>query len=390
MDLHLTPQEQAFRDEFRAWLSDNMPEPCKGNRSEAPTEYWNYLRSWQQTLFDGGWAGVSWPQAYGGRGSSPIEQSIYLAELARAEAPDRVGVIGEGLTGPTIFAVGTEQQKERFLKCILSGEHIWCQGFSEPNAGSDVASLATKAVLDGDDYVVNGQKTWTSFAQIADWCLLLVRTDFDAPKHKGITCLLVDMKSEGITVKPLRQMSGDSGFNEVFFSDVRVPAANQLGELNKGWRVAITALMNERTNLGSGLYVSFKLALDSLIGRARTMKRDGRTLAEDPINRQKIAQTYLELEIFRLNTDRALSRVNKDEVPGPEGSILKLYWSEFNQRLAKMAMEVLGDIAQLKDFDDGTWTYRYLRSRGNTIEAGTSEIQRNILAERVLGLPKSY
>jgi len=238
--------------------------------------------------------------------------------------------------------------------------------------------------------VVNGQKVWTSFAQAADWCLLLVRTDQDAPKHKGISALLVDMKSEGILVRPLRQMSGDSGFNEIFLTNVRVPAINILGELNDGWRITITAFMNERANLGSGLYVTFKTALDELIERAKELKCCGRRLAEDPVRRQKIAQAYLELEIFKLNSNRALSRLTNNETPGPEGSILKLYWSEMHQRLAQTAMEVLGDMAQLNGFDNGSWVYRYLRSRGNTIEAGTSEIQRNILAQRVLGLPRSY
>jgi alkylation response protein AidB-like acyl-CoA dehydrogenase len=391
MDLDLTPEERSFRDSLRLWLSDNVPESWPRNdRSETSVDYWNHLRGWQKKLFDGGWAGVSWPSAYGGRGATPIQNSIFLAEIARANAPQSVGVIGEALVGPTIIAVGSEQQKERFLPTMLSGEHIWCQGFSEPNAGSDVASLSTKAIRNGDHFVVNGQKTWTSFAHVADWCLLLVRTERDAPKHKGITCLLVDMKSAGITVSPLRQMSGDSGFNEVFFSDVSVPVENQLGQLNRGWGVAITVLMNERANLGSAVYVEFRRALEALIENAKTLTRDGKRLADDPVNRQKIGQAIAELEVFRLNNDRALSRLNKGAVPGAEDSILKIFWSEYNQRFVQSAMEILGDVAQLDEFDNGVWSYRYLRSRGNTIEGGTSEIQRNIIAERVLGLPKSY
>lgn len=390
MDLRLTEEESAFREEFKAWLQANvLTEGDSGGRESDP-DYWNGLRAWQKNLFAGGWAGVSWPKEYGGRGATPIEESIYFGELAASKAPERVGVIGEGLVGPTIIAAGTEEQKARFLPRILDGSHIWCQGFSEPNSGSDVASLTTKAVLDGDHYVVNGQKIWTSFAQVADWCLLLVRTDFDAPKHKGISCLLVDMKSEGVMVRPLRQMSGDSGFNEVFFTNVKVPASHLLGKLNEGWRITITALMNERANLGSGLYMMFKASWDELVERARELTQNGVPLLEDPINRQKIAQAYLELEIFRLNSNRALSQITNNSVPGPEGSILKLYWSEMNQRLVRTAMEVLGDRAQLQSFDQGKWIYRYLRSRGNTIEAGTSEIQRNILAERVLGLSRSY
>ena len=390
MDLRLTPGECEFRDQFRAWLSENLPEEPKLEGQESDPDYWEGLRGWQRKLSEGGWAGVSWPKAYGGRGATPIEESIYLGELAASKAPERVGVIGEGLVGPTIIAAGTEEQKSTFLPRILDGSHIWCQGFSEPNSGSDVASLSTKAVLEGDEYVVNGQKIWTSFAQIADWCLLLVRTDFDAPKHRGISCLLVDMKSEGVSVRPLRQMSGDSGFNEVFFTNVRVPVRYLLGELNEGWKITITALMNERANLGSGLYMMFKATFDELVLRAKELTRDGVSLAEDPINRQKIAQSFLELELFRVNSNRALSQISQNATPGPEGSILKLYWSEMNQRLVKTAMEVLGDEAQMESFDHGKWIYRYLRSRGNTIEAGTGEIQRNIIAQRVLGLARSY
>ncbi len=391
MDLNLTLEEQEFRDSLRSWLAEHVPEPWpEDDRDETSLQYWNYLRAWQKKLFDGGWAGVSWPSEYGGRGATPIQSSIFLAEIARAGAPQSVGIIGESLVGPTIIAVGNNEQKERFLPGILSGECIWCQGFSEPNAGSDVASLVTRAVRDGDDFIVNGQKTWTSFANLADWCLLLVRTDTEAPKHKGITCLLVDMKSEGVSVSPLRQMSGNSGFNEVFFSDVRVPVENQLGELNRGWGVAITVLMNERANLGSSLYVELQLSLEALIASVKKLTRDGQRLADDPLNRQKIAQAITELEIYRLSNDRSLSRLNKNAIPGSEDSILKLLWSEYSQRFAQSAMEILGDSVQLNDFDNGTWIYRYLRSRGSTIEGGTSEIQRNIIAERVLGLPKSY
>ena len=391
MDLNLTAEEIAFRDELRTWLADNVPEPWPREKiSEDPGPYWDYLRGWQRRLFDGGWAGVSWPKAFGGRGASPIQTSIYLAEIARARTPQQVGVIGEALVGPTIMAAGNEAQKERFLRRILTGEDVWCQGYSEPNSGSDLASLSTRAVRDGDCYVVNGQKIWTSAAHVADWCLLLVRTDPTAPKHKGITCLLVDMKSEGVSTKPLRQMSGDSGFNEVFFTDVRVPLENQLGELNNGWKVGLTALMNERANLGISMYVAFEETMRQLIDHCKTRKRRGLLLAEDPVVRQKIGRAEVELEIFRLNTDRALSRANAGETPGPEGSILKLYWSEMNQRLSQTALEILGDEAQLDSFDDGQWAYRFLRSRGNTIEGGTSEIQRSIIAERVLGLPKSY
>src|SRR5215210_3697179 len=346
MDLNLTPSEKEFRDEFRAWLGENVPEEWAGGGtgSEDRAEYIEYLRAWQRRLYDGGWAGISWPKEFGGRGATLVEQAIFQEELARAGAPQLIGTIGLSLVGPTIIALGTEEQKARYLPKILSGEEIWCQGFSEPNAGSDVAALGTKAVRDGEEFVVNGQKIWTSFAQMADWCLLLVRTG----------------------------------------------ASQVLGEVNKGWTTAITALMNERANLGSGIQVVFKRQLEALISRSKTIERDGRPASEDPLARQKLAQAYLELEILRLNTNRALTSLSKSGVPGAEGSIQKLYWSEMNQRTQQAAQEILGPYGQLKDFDKGTWEYAYLRTRGNTIEAGTSEIQRNIIAERVLGLPKSY
>jgi len=393
MDLNLTRNEQEFRNEFRAWLDTNVPAEWTGGGSTGSEDndaYIRYLHDWQRKLYEGGWAGISWPKEYGGRGATLMEQSIFQAELARANAPQLIGTIGLSLVGPTIIAMGTEEQKSGYLSKILSGEEIWCQGFSEPNAGSDLAAVGTKAARDGDDFIVNGQKIWTSFAQMADWCLLLVRTDSDAPKHKGITCLLTDMHSEGISVRPLRQMSGDSGFNEVFFSNVRVPAAQILGEVNKGWTTGIAALMNERANLGAGIQVVFKRNLEALIERSRTIERNGRPASEDPLVRQKLAQAYLELEILRLNIDRSLTSLSKTGIPGPEGSTQKLYWSEMNQRTQQAAQEILGPYGQLKDFDNGMWEYAYLRTRGNTIEAGTSEIQRNIIAERVLGLPKSY
>jgi alkylation response protein AidB-like acyl-CoA dehydrogenase len=391
MDLNLTQAEQQFRDDARAWLEANVPHPFSGTQSEEDRgEYFDYLRAWQRKVFEGGWAGLSWPTEFGGRGAALIEQAIFQEEWARAEAPPLINVLGLSLIGPTIIAVGTDEQKRRYLPKILSAEEIWCQGFSEPNAGSDVAALGTKAVRDGEDFIINGQKIWTSLAHLADWCLLLVRTDASAAKHKGITALLVNMRSEGVTVRPLKQITGESGFNEVFFSNVRVPVTNVLGEINKGWHTAIATLMNERAHLGTGTYVQFKKNLDLLIDRARVTNRSGRPASADPLIRQKLAQSYLELEVFRLTNLRALSKMANSKVPGPEGSILKIYWSEMNQRIQQIAMETLGPFGQLKELDEGRWVFNYLRSRGNTIEAGTSEIQRNIVAERVLGLPKSY
>lgn len=392
MDLALNPSELKFRDDLRAWLKVNLP--AKTSRavrtSESTSAYYQYLKDWQRKLYDAGYAGIAWPKEFGGRGATFIEQAIFQEELALADAPEIWGTIGLSLVGPTIMTVGTEAQKKRYLPGMLSGDEIWCQGFSEPNAGSDLASLETKAVLDGDHFVINGQKIWTSYAHIANFCMLVVRTDTAAPKHKGITCLLVDMKAPGISVRPLKMMSGDSAFNEMFFSNARVPVDCILGKVNEGWNVAITALSNERANLGIGLYVAFKRNLDALVEQARNLQRHGKPVIEDPVIRQKLAQAFVELEVFRLNTTRALSNLAKRGVPGPEGSIQKLYWSELNQRNAQIAMEVLGPYAQLADFDAGRWVYNYLRCRGNTIEAGTSEVQRNIIAQRVLGLPRSY
>ena len=394
MDLNLTPEQQQFRDELRAWLAANVPPPFAGSTNEEEKgEHFEYLRRWQRKVYDAGWAGLSWPKEYGGRDAALIEQAILTEEWARADAPPLINGLGLSLIGPTIITVGTLEQKQRFLPKILSCEEIWCQGFSEPNAGSDVASLATKATRDPNpdaDFIVNGQKIWTSLAHVADWCLLLVRTDPNVPKHKGITALLVDMHSPGVEVRPLKQMNGDSSFNEVFFDNVRVPVANVLGEINKGWSTAITTLMNERAHLGTGIYVSFKRNFDQLIAHARQMKRNGKPTSQDPVIRQKLAQAFMELEIFRLTNTRALSKMNNQHVPGPEGSILKIQWSEYNQRFQQTAMETLGPVAQLHGFDNGKWVYDFLRTRANTIEAGTSEIQRNIIAERVLGLPKSY
>ena len=390
MNLTLSPSEKAFRDEFRAWLQANVPAPYQGPADVEVPEYVEYLRGWQRKLFDGGWSGATWPKAYGGRGATVIEQAILVEEMARANAPDIIGFVGIALIGPSIITHGTEEHKEAYLEPMLSGEKIWCQGFSEPNAGSDVASLATRAVLDGDHYVVNGQKTWTSFGHCSDYCFLLVRTDTEAPKHKGITCLLVDMASEGVSVRPLRMMSGDSGFSEIFFTDVRVPVGQVLGELNGGWRVAITALMNERANLGALAQVSLARYLDGLIAAARKIPHPGGCAADDPLVRQKIAQAHLELEVFRMTASRALSRFAKSGMPGPEGSFLKMFWTETYQRMAQSAMEIAGPYGQLSEGEMGDLSYGYLRSRGSTIEAGTSEILRNIIGERVLGLPKSY
>lgn len=385
MDLTPSPEEEAFRKKARAWLEANLPEPFDGEHTIEDPGYVPYLRAWQRKLAEGGWLGITWAKEFGGQGLGPVEQSIVNEELAASSAPQIIGLVGVALIGPTIAMLGTTEQKERYLSKILLGEEVWAQGFSEPNAGSDLGSLACRAVRDGDEFIVNGQKTWTSYAQASDWIFLLVRTDKDAPKYKGITCLLVDMKTEGISVRPLRMMSGDAAFNEVFFSDVRVPVENVLGEINGGWKVAITALMHERANIGGGATVQLAQFLEKVIETARQ-----RGVAGDPVIRQKLAQSILELDVYRMTSARAQSAVGKGQAPGPEGSILKLFWSNFNQSLVQTALEIAGPYGQQTAGEYETLTYHYLRSRGNSIEAGTSEVLKNTIANRVLGMPKSY
>jgi alkylation response protein AidB-like acyl-CoA dehydrogenase len=394
MDFRDTPDEAAFRKEVRDWLEANLDrEQIQAQLSVGPQdERVDHLRVWQGRLHEGGWAGVSWPKEYGGRGSSLIEQAIFYQEMARAKAPAPINVIGLGMAGPTIIVHGREDQKQRYLSKILSAEEIWCQGFSEPGAGSDLASLRSSAVADGDHFVINGQKVWTTLAHVAKWCIFLARTDPDAPKHKGITYFLVDMESPGIEVRPLRQMTGTAEFNEMFFTDVRVPRENILGDLNDGWRVAMTTLMNERGTLGFALSVQARIALDELIQKAKTLKRNGKPAIEDPVIRQRIAQLHVEIEAIRLSGYRALSTVIKTGVPGPEGSLGKLLWSESMKRLTDLAVELYGPAGLTTEWkndpDLKRWQFAHLRARGNTIEAGTSEILRNIIAERVLGLPR--
>jgi alkylation response protein AidB-like acyl-CoA dehydrogenase len=397
MDLNPTPAEQIFRDEFRAWLDSNIPESWdpSGHHDEDSRQRFEFLRAWQKKMYEAGWVGIHWPREYGGRGASLIEQTIFIEEMARAAAPPLINLLGISLLGPTLIAYGTDAQKKRFLAKILAGDEIWCQGYSEPNAGSDLAALRSEAVLEGDHFIVNGQKTWTSLGHFADYCFAVVRTNPDVPKHKGLTYMLIDMHSPGITIRPLKQMTGDSEFNEVSFQNVSVPVENVVGEVNGGWQIAIATLMFERGTLGASLQITFKRQIERLIELSRKISRNGRPASEDPIIRQRLAQICTEIEIFRLNQLRTTTRMAKTGVPGPEGSIQKIFWSEMNQRMQQVAMEMLGPWGQLtkeSDYaiDHGQWAHAYLRSRGNTIEAGTSEIQRNIIGHFVLGLPKSY
>jgi alkylation response protein AidB-like acyl-CoA dehydrogenase len=376
MDLTLSPQEEAFRDELREWLEANNP----GEEPEGDEAAFEFRKAWQRKLADAGWAGLSWPEEYGGRGATLIEQAIFNEEIVRAKAPQVANVLGLVMGGPVVIAHGSEEQKQRYLKPILTAEEIWCQGFSEPESGSDLASLKTKAVKDGDEWVVTGQKVWTTFAHEAKWCMLVARTDFDAPKHKGLTYFLMDMEQDAVQVRPLRQITGEAEFNELFIEEARIPDENVVGGEGNGWMVALTTLMHERAGLAFGLQVQLKIALGELMELARD-----KGLEDDPITRQRIAQLYIESESIRLNASRGLTQIMKTGIPGPEGSLTKWQWSDTNQALTETAMDILGPEAPILRED---WTYRFLRARANSIEGGTTEILKNIVAERVLGLPR--
>ena len=397
MELTPTPEQRSFRDEVRAWLRQNMPREWTARlaaSSDVPrAEAYDLLRDWQRRLHAAGFIGLTWPREYGGRGLTFMEEMILAEEMALAKAPPVLNILGIGMAGPTIIAYGTEEQKKRYLPKILSADEIWCQGYSEPNAGSDLASLQTRAVRDGRDYVVDGQKVWTSLAHTADWMMLLARTDPDAPRHKGITYFLLDMHLPGVTVKPLRQITGDAEFNEVFFDGVRVHDSQVLGGVNNGWAVGMTTLMYERLALGFGLQMRLRIALDGLIEMARRAEKAGHAVTKDPVLRQKIAQLWIDTECLKYTGARAITRLLKGEMPGPEASTGKMGWVETHQRLQELAMEVRGPYAQLvkgSDWavEDGLWQHAFLRSRANSIEGGTTEIQKNIIGERVLGLPK--
>jgi alkylation response protein AidB-like acyl-CoA dehydrogenase len=313
--------------------------------------------------------------------------------MSRAEAPQPVNRGGISMLGPTLMSHGTPAQQARHLGKILNADELWCQGFSEPNAGSDLANLQTRAVLDGDAYVLNGQKVWTSMAHVADWGFFLVRTDPSAPKHKGITFLLVDMKTPGITIRPLRQITGEAEFNEVFLENVRVPAANVVGKVNEGWGVAITTLAHERDVLTMIRHISLRTALERLVALSRRTMKHGRPASKDPVLRQKIAGLQVAERCLQLNGYRSLTKILQGGHPGPEGSTSKLFWSQVDQELADVASEMLGPYSQIAEPsplapDHGQWEFYALLARGSGIRAGTSEILRNILGERVLGLPK--
>src|SRR5579884_1729232 len=394
MDFNFSAEDEAFRREFRAWLDANLPESERIEPLdlvfEESEESWPRRVAWHRKLYQGGWVGISWPRAYGGREATVLQQIIYEQELQRANAPALISV-GTLMAGPTLIRWGTEEQKRRYIPKILSGEEVWCQGYSEPNSGSDLGSLQTRAIEEGDYFVVNGSKVWTSDAHHADMCILLVRTDPNAPKHKGISYILVDMHSPGVTVRPLVQMTGASGFNQIFFEDVKVPRQNLIGEKNRGWEVAITTLMFERSGVGENRDLA--ASARELAALAKATQLDGRPAWENAGVRQRIAQFAAEAAALKHTVARQLTRRLRGEQPGPEGSITKLFASELNLRMNNFAMELLGPYAQLTyqapySVDEGKWSVRMLGSRALTIAGGTSEIMRNIIGDRMLRLPR--
>jgi alkylation response protein AidB-like acyl-CoA dehydrogenase len=402
MDLRDRPEDVRFRDEIRRFLEDNLVGEFAelGGRGGSGDETYGFdvrLR-WEKVLAEANWTCLGWPVEYGGRGASITEQVIFNEEYARAAAPGRVSILGEGLLGPTLIHYGTPAQKERFLPPIRQGTELWCQGYSEPDAGSDLANVKTKAVRDGDEWVVTGQKVWTSLAHQADWCFVVCRTDPDSTRHKGLSYLLVPMDQPGIEVRPITQLTRTSEFNEVFFDGARTAAQNVVGPVGDGWRVGLATLAFERGVALLGHQLSFRRELDRLLAVAVDNDNDndndnGRVT--DPVLRQRLAQAHIELTIMRYNTLRSLSGVDGPVAP-PEASIAKLYWGSWHQDMTDLAMDTLGPAATVLDGDQLPENHGYglndfqrsfLFARSETIYGGSNEIQRNIIGERVLGLP---
>jgi len=397
MDFRFTPEQETFREEFVSWLNKNLPDgwnPSLYRNYDSQEEWGRAYSDFQRRLFDGGYTAMDYPKEYGGQGKSLMEEVI-VSQTLFSTCPELryPGVVTHGMAVPTIFICGNEEQKREFLPKILDGTHIWCQGFSEPDAGSDMANVSTQAVRENNHYIINGQKVWTSFAHLADYCILLVRTDPTVARHKGLSYFLLDMKLPGVEVRPMTQITGEAEYNELFFDDVRVPEEMRVGEEGQGWQIAITTLMFERVLGDAIMGAAYETNIQKMIELASQTKRSGRPVIHDPIFRQQVAQAYIEVMVLKYHGLRSLSNQLKTKIPGPEGSIGKLLWSEPNQRITEAAIGMQGPNSQIMGgspwtIQDGYWQYSFLRSKGNTIEAGSSEILRNIIGERVLGLPK--
>ena len=394
MDFKYSEEDEAFRREFRGWLEANMPRDWRddGELSDPDTKTeFERRRAWHRKLYDAGWMCIHWPREFGGRGATLMQQFIYNQELDRAKAPPTVNFQGIARVGPTLMQWGTPEQKARFIPKIPSAEEIWCQGLSEPNHGSDLAAVETRAVDNGDHFVVNGAKVWTSNAHHANFSTLLCRSDSTAPKHRGLSYLLVDLKSPGVTIRPLVQITGESGFNQVFFEDVVVPKSNLVGQKNQGWMVAITNMMFERTIHGGR--TDMMVEVRQIADLAKQVQRNGHPACDDGYVRERIAAFACEAEGLKYTSLRQLTRQLRGLPPGPEGSVMKLGTTDLNLRIQKFAMELLGPYSQFEyrapgALDRGKWSHRMLAARRGTIAAGTNEIQHNIIGERVLGLPK--
>jgi len=398
MDFALSPQEEAFRKEVRDWLEENMNElPEWWNNPDVlrpevdSEEYHQFSIWWHRKLYDAGFIGITWPKEYGGRGRTIMEQVVFYEEIAKHRAPGPTNVHGMGWVVPATLAFGTEEQKKRFIPKILTCDEIWCTLYSEPEAGSDMANVQTRAVEDGDDFVINGQKVWTSGGHYSDWAVLLAKTDPDAPKHRGLSYLLVDMHSPGVTVRPLVNITGSHEFNETFFDDVRIPKHQILGEKNRGWYVAMGAMEFERS--GTAAAITRENTIKDLIKLAKETKHHGQSLSKDPAVRQKLAQFYIEASVSKYMDLRGLTHLLREGRPGSQGVLSQLFGVELNQRLQDFAMYLQGPYSQLMRgskyaIQHGRWQYSFLRSRGNSIETGTTEIKRNVIAQRVLGLPR--
>jgi alkylation response protein AidB-like acyl-CoA dehydrogenase len=386
MDFTYPPEAEAFRAEFRAWLDQHLTDDLRSSSTDMDPsgDRLERMHRWNRTLADAGYAAIAWPIAYGGRGAGTMEQVVFAEEMSRADAPGTLNPIGISNIAPAIMEFGTEAQKRHFLPRMLRGDDIWCQGFSEPDAGSDLASLRTAAVRDGDDYVVNGQKVWNTFGHLANWCELLVRTDPSAPKHKGISCLLMDMTLPGVEVRPLVTITDEHEFNEIFLTDVRVPVTSLLGVENEGWRTAMTTLAYERGGVAN-LHLGLRKKISRLLDLARaTPIGAGRMASEDPVLRQRLAAVYVEGELLKLLADRAISAMIHGRAMGPESSVAKLTWSEAEGHVAEVAAEVLGPAANA-----GAWGRDRVYARAMTIAGGTTQVNKNIVAERILGLPRA-
>ncbi|AFM16721.1 acyl-CoA dehydrogenase [Mycolicibacterium chubuense NBB4] len=385
MDFSYPEEAEQFRTELRAWLSAHLTRAVidSNDRRGADDAAFETLRAWNATVADAGWAAVSWPSEYGGRGASPIEQLVYAEEITRARVPLPLNTIGINNIAPAIMQYGTEAQKRALLPRMLRADDIWCQGMSEPEAGSDLASLRTAAVRDGDDFVVTGQKIWTSLGHRANWCQLYVRTDREAPKHKGISCLIVDMSSPGVEARPLITLNGDSDFAEVFFNDVRVPAEALLGPLNKGWQVATTTLSFERA-AAARLYAEMQVRLHDLVADLGHRDQHGRSLLDDPATLRRLGELDVRIKNLEVLCQRSVSAGMHGGDGFATASLAKSVWGEIGQDMAALAFDTLEPNAA-----DGRWDQFRLTSRALTIAGGTTQINKNITAQRVLGLPRS-